>query len=318
MSCLEIINLTDLRIFVSAASRPSLAAAAIDMHLTPSAVSKALRRLEESLGTPLFDRSAKQLVLNDSGQRLLARARPLLALADQTKADVMGEAAAVECRLGGPALLLWRHGQGASEALRAWPKATLSLQAMFEDEALAALARGDINGALVTGEVVGGRGAHWSAQWEATPLGELKLQLAAGKTHPLSRKKKGGVVQASSTQVLEHDFACPPRSLFCGVRRGARSDGWHDDQQPRKIKYWTDDLKLLLGFVRSGAALAYLPDFALAESDLVRIDLTDGAFQCTEQAFLVWNKTSSAEWQRALTCVLATQSDETATITRRS
>ncbi len=290
-------NLADLRIFVSAALRPSLGAAALDMHLTPSAVSKALRRLESSLDTPLFDRSAKQLVLNDSGQRLLARARALLALADQAKADVMGARAALECKLGGPALLLWRHAHGASEALRAWPEATLSMHAMFEDEALAALARGDINGAIVTGEAVAGRGANWSARWESTPLGELNLQLAAGKAHPLARRKKGGVVQASSAQVLECDFACPPRSLFCGVQRGARSDGWRDDQLPRKIRYWTDDLQLLLGFVRSGTALAYLPDFALIEADLVRVEVSDCAFRCTEQAFLVWDGGSPAQWQ---------------------
>jgi DNA-binding transcriptional LysR family regulator len=301
-------NLSDLRIFVSAALRPSLGAAALDMHLTPSAVSKALRRLESSLDTPLFDRSAKQLVLNDSGQRLLARARALLALADQAKADLMGERAPLACRLGGPALLLWRHGQSASGALRAWPQATLSLQAMFEDEALAALARGDINAALVTGEAIAGRGANWSARWQATPLGELKLQLVAGKTHPLARRKKGGVVAARSAQVLEHDFACPPRSLFCGVQRGARSDGWRDDQLPRKIRYWTDDVQLLLDFVRSGAALAYLPDFALAEAELVRIHVTDWAFQCTEQVFLVWDKASGAQWQHALARTLATES----------
>lgn len=286
-----------MRIFVSAALRPSLGAAALDMHLTPSAVSKALRRLESRLDTPLFDRSAKQLVLNDSGQRLLARARALLALADQAKADVMGARAALECKLGGPALLLWRHAHGASEALRAWPEATLSMHAMFEDEALAALARGDINGAIVTGEAVAGRGANWSARWESTPLGELNLQLAAGKAHPLARRKKGAVVQASSAQVLECDFACPPRSLFCGVQRGARSDGWRDDQLPRKIRYWTDDLQLLLGFVRSGTALAYLPDFALTEADLVRVEVSDCAFRCTEQAFLVWDGDSAAQWQ---------------------
>ena len=293
-------NLIDLRIFVSAALRPSLNAAAADLHLTPSAVSKALRRLEASLATPLFDRSAKQLVLNDSGQRLLSRARALLALADQARADVMGERAAVDCRLGGPALLLWRHGQAAREALDGWPRATLNLQAMFEDDALAALARGDINGAIVTGEAIAGRGANWSSGWESTALGALNLQLVASTTHPLARRSKAGVVEATSARVLEHDFACPPRSLFCGVQRGARSDGWRDDELPRRIRYWTDDLHLLLGFVRLGKALAYLPDFAVSEAGLVRIHVTDRTLRCTEQAFFVWDRSSSAQWQHDL------------------
>lgn len=296
-------NLTDLRIFVSAAHKPSLAAVAVEMHLTPSAVSKALRRLEDDLSTQLFDRSAKQLVLNDSGQRLLERARALLALADQARSDVMGERAAADCRLGGPALLLWRHGEAARAALSDWPDATLRMQSMFEDDALAALARGDINGAIVTGEAMAGRS--WSEAWEATPLGALTFQLVAGCTHPLASKKKGGEVHASSAQVLACDFACPPRSLFCGTPRGSRSDGWRDDQLPRKIRYWTDDLQLLLGLVRSGTALAYLPDFALAEADLVRIHVDDCAFKCTEQAWLVWNRASAAEWQLALASRLA-------------
>ncbi|MES2152939.1 MAG: LysR family transcriptional regulator [Pseudomonadota bacterium] len=301
-------NLSDLRIFVSAARRPSLGAAALEMHVTPSAVSKSLKRLEDSLGTALFDRSARQLVLNDSGQRLLARAQTLLALAEQARADIMGERASVDCRLGGPAVLLWRQGGAVSEALRAWPDGTLRMQAMFEDEALAALARGEINGAVVTGAALEGRTSHWSADWEATPLGALTLHLVANWTHPLVRH--GGsdgerVMEASSAEVLRHDFACPSRSLFCGVQRGARSDGWRDDQLPRKIRYWTDDLQLLLGFVKSGDALAYLPDFALDDQQLVRIHVSDCAFQCSEQVWLVWNRASAGNWQRQLAQALA-------------
>lgn len=300
-------NLTDLRIFVSAAQRPSLGAAALDLHLTPSAVSKALRRLEDSVGKALFDRSAKQLALNDSGQFLLGRAQTLLALADQAKLDLMGQRAAVDCRIGGPAILLWRHGPAAAAALRAYPEGSLRMQAMFEDEALAALARGDINAALVTSEAIEGRGEHWSADWEVTPLGRVTLQLVAGRRHPLAAALEAelGVdtsarLTASSAEVLAYDFACPSRSLFCGVQRGPRSDGWRDDELPRKIRYWSDDLQLLLGFVKSGDALAYLPDFALSDPDLRRIHVSDCSFECSEQVALVWNRKQAGEWQRQL------------------
>jgi DNA-binding transcriptional LysR family regulator len=291
-------NLVDLRIFVSAASRPSLAAAALEMHLTPSAVSKALRRLEENLGTPLFDRSAKLLVLNDAGRRLLGRAQHLLALADQARCDVMGERAQVDCRLGGPPILLWRHGDGVAQALNAYPEATVRLTTMFEDEALAALARGDINVAIVTGAAIEGRGQHWSPEWEATPLGALSLHLVAHRNHPLVRQATKGAVLAEA--VLQHDFASPTRSMFCGEQRGSHSDGWRDDRLPRRIRYWTDDLHLLVGFVNSGAALAYLPDFAAEEPDLVKIDVKDSSFECNEHVWLVWNRVNAGEWQKRL------------------
>lgn len=311
-------NLADLRIFVSAARRPSLGAVALEMYLTPSAVSKALKRLEDSLGKPLFDRSAKQLVLNQSGALLLGRAQALLALADQARADLQGEHAEVDCRIAGPAILLWRHGAALSAALRAYPEASLRMQAMFEDDALAALARGDVQAAIVTGEVIEGRGRHWSEQWTATPLGGLVQHLVAGRAHPLvaalaptvgQRRERGQgqqqgrgpgqlaeALEATTAQVLAHDFACPSHSLFCGMQRGARSDGWRDDQLPRKIRYWTDDLQLLLTFVKSGEALAYLPDFALADPELVRIQVSDCAFVCSEQVALVWNRELAPAW----------------------
>ncbi|MFS2006563.1 LysR family transcriptional regulator [Duganella sp. CT11-25] len=298
-------NLSDLRIFVSAAHRPSLGAAALEMHLTPSAVSKAIKRLEDSLGKPLFDRSNKQLVLNDSGQLLLGRAQTLLALADQAKVDLMGERAAIDSRVGGPAILLWRHGQVLSQALSAYPEGSLRMQAMFEDEALAALARGDVNAAIVTNDVIEGRGEHWSEEWTATPLGSVTLHLMAGARHPLvTSLPPAPLLAASTAEVLVHDFACPSRSMFCGVQRGPRSDGWRDDQLPRKIRYWTDDLQLLLMLVKSGAALAYLPDFALADPELRRIHVTDCAFECVEQVTLVWNHVRASAWQRELAATL--------------
>lgn len=302
-------NLSDLRVFASTARQPSLAAAAAELHLTSSAVSKALRRLETSLSTPLFDRSAKQLVLNESGRRLLERARVLLALAEQARADVTGQQHALECRLGGPALLLWRHAESAGLALRDWPDASLRLQAMFEEEALAALARGDIHGAFVTAAAIEGRAEHWSADWETTSLGELSMQLVAGARHPLLAGQQPSaagadaddtVIDADSATVLAHDFACPPRSLFGGVQRGGRSDGWRDEQLPRRIRYWTDDLQLLLGYVKRGEALAYLPDFALQDPQLRRIRVSDCAFRCIEQVRFVWNRAHAAQWQKVL------------------
>lgn len=293
-------NLTDLRIFVSAARRPSLGAAALELHLTPSAVSKALRRLEESLGTPLFDRSAKLLALNASGRRLLVRAQTLLALADQTRADIAGADARLECRIGGPPVLLWRQGPRVAEALAGFPHACLRQQSLFEDDALVALAAGDIHGAIVTSAALEGRARQWAEQWVATPVGDLRVQLIAHRAHPLAGR---GTVDPQ--EALEHDFASPARSLFCGVQRGSRSDGWRDDQLPRRIRYWSDDLHLLLGFVRAGEALAFLPDYALDDPELVRIALSGEDLECREQVWLVWDGALASDWLAGLAQALS-------------
>lgn len=296
-------NLTDLRVFTVVARHDSLHAAAEELHLTPSAVSKALRRLEEELGLPLFDRSTRQLVLNERGSLLLERARTLLDLAEQARIDLQGERADMDCRIGGPAVLLWRHGGGLATGLQPYPAARLHLRPLFEGEALAALARGELHAALVTQEALDS--PHWSPQWEATDLGELALSVIAASRHPLARKGRKPV---QAVDVLDHPFASPARSLFCGVARGSRSDGWRDDLLPRSIRYWADDLQVLLGFVREGRALAYLPDFAAGEHGLVGIPVVDLGFSSTEQVRLVWNPQRAPRWMRELAASLAQRS----------
>jgi len=298
-------NLVDLKIFACVARQPSLGAAALELHLTPSAISKALRRLEGDLDTVLFDRSAKQLSLNTSGQRMLEFARNMLSMADQAKADVRGEDANISCRVAGPAILLWRHAEQLAQAMAAYPAAVMHLLSMYEEDALAALARGDASHALVTSEVLHGRTAHWSSDWASVSLGSLKLQLLAGRQHPLLANTESQAAHFCSEQVLVHDFVSPARSLFCGKQRGKHSDGWRDDQFPRRIAYWIDDLQLLLAMVRSGKALAYLPDFALDDADLVRLEVTDCGFQCVEEIHLVWNTRNAAQWQQAVVRALA-------------
>lgn len=304
-------NLTDLKIFACVARQPSLGAAAQELHLTPSAVSKALRRLEGDLDTVLFDRSAKQLNLNASGQRMLEFARNMLAMAEQARADMGGEQASFSCRVAGPAILLWRHASQLASAMATYSAADLHMSSMYEEDALAALARGEANTALVTAEVLDGRAAYWSPEWQSLPLGALNLQLLAGLQHPLvlSALEQGagtqaGALQVSSGQVLAHDFVSPTRSLFCGKQRGKRSDGWRDDQLPRKIAYWMDDLQLLLSMLKSGKALAYLPDFALADPELVRLEVVDCGFSCSEEVHLVWNASTAAQWQLELVAAL--------------
>jgi DNA-binding transcriptional LysR family regulator len=205
---METINLADLRVFLAVARHGALAPAADELHLTPSAVSKALRRLEQSLETPLFERGARQLLLNAHGARLVASGQALLAQAARTRADLLGERASIACRVAGPAVLLWRHAGALASGLRAYPGATIGMQALFEDAALVALARGEIDLALVTGAAL--EGEHWNGAWAATDLGPLVLQLAAGAGHALvagRRARPDGACHASSAAVLAHDFA---------------------------------------------------------------------------------------------------------------
>ena len=74
-------TLEQLRIFVEVAERGHLTQAANILALTPSAVSAAIRVLEDRYGTQLFDRVGRGIELNPNGRIFLIEARAVLAQA---------------------------------------------------------------------------------------------------------------------------------------------------------------------------------------------------------------------------------------------
>jgi DNA-binding transcriptional LysR family regulator len=64
---------TNLRAFEAVARRRSFAHAAAELHLTASAISHQVSRLEAQLGVRLFERSAHGVRLSTAGERYLAR-----------------------------------------------------------------------------------------------------------------------------------------------------------------------------------------------------------------------------------------------------
>ncbi len=69
-----------LETLAAIAKTGTFAAAADRVGLTQSAVSVQMRKLEEALGVPLFDRSGRNAVLNESGRRALGHAEKIVQL----------------------------------------------------------------------------------------------------------------------------------------------------------------------------------------------------------------------------------------------
>jgi DNA-binding transcriptional LysR family regulator len=81
-------ELGELNVFVTVATERSFSRAAVKLCRTQPAVSQAVRRLEEDLGEPLFDRSTKSIRLTQAGDALLPEAVRLLRMADEAVATV--------------------------------------------------------------------------------------------------------------------------------------------------------------------------------------------------------------------------------------
>jgi DNA-binding transcriptional LysR family regulator len=96
------LTLRQLQIFIAIGETGGTTAAAESISLSQSAVSAALSELESLLGTRLFDRVGKRLVLNDNGRVLLSQARSLLDAAQniERQFSMPGQAAASSLKVG--------------------------------------------------------------------------------------------------------------------------------------------------------------------------------------------------------------------------
>ncbi len=80
-------ELDQLRQLAMVAEEGTMQAAAARMHLSPSALSRSLRRLEDELGQPLFDRTKNSMRLNDRGRLALGHARAIIAEEQRLRDD---------------------------------------------------------------------------------------------------------------------------------------------------------------------------------------------------------------------------------------
>src|SRR5690349_19021712 len=74
------LDIDQLRTFVAIADTGSFTRAAEIVHKTQSAVSMQMKRLEERIGRPIFERDGRASRLNDDGERLLDYARRIVRL----------------------------------------------------------------------------------------------------------------------------------------------------------------------------------------------------------------------------------------------
>jgi DNA-binding transcriptional LysR family regulator len=129
------LDMTALRAFVTVADAGGVTRAAGLLNLTQSAVSMQLKRLEEALGQPLLDRSARQITLTAPGEQLLSYGRRLLSLSDEVFARFTDQAYEGELVLGVPADIVYPHIPQVLQRFAAeYPRVRVLLQSSCTSE----------------------------------------------------------------------------------------------------------------------------------------------------------------------------------------
>lgn len=142
-----------LKAFLTIVDQGSFSEAAEILHLTQPAISKRLASLENQLGSPLIDRSHRQIRLTSAGARLLPHARKILDEIHNARVALSPDSATVE----GELQIIASHHIGLHHLpnwlrrfTRDYPGVSLSLQFMESDAAYEQMRKRNAELAFVT------------------------------------------------------------------------------------------------------------------------------------------------------------------------
>src|SRR6186713_538815 len=115
----------EMAVFERVVERGSFAAAAQDVRLSPSAVSKLIARLEHRLGVRLINRTTRRLALTADGATYLQRSREILAAIESAEAEIASARTSPRghLRVHAPPVMIGDHfGPALSQFLSRYPR----------------------------------------------------------------------------------------------------------------------------------------------------------------------------------------------------
>lgn len=220
--------------FRAVAETEHLPTASKALRVTPSALSRTIRLLEDEIGQPLFDRTGRRITLNAAGELFLTSTRDAMRVVHEGLGAISagGFVGPVHVSVPGPFAPL--YVLPAVEALAVeHPGLVVHLHSMGAATVRGSLRRGEVDVALLD-----------------DPLRDDDLTLV--RLHPL---RHDVFLSAASTASAnsEHVFVAPMSDS-----RGSTPDAWPLDR-PRRVGLRVASMQVAIDAVRRGPYAAVLP-----------------------------------------------------------
>lgn len=231
----------------------SLTAAAEVLCLTQSALSHAMKKLEQQLGTDLWLREGRSLRLTQAGQHVLAlanRVLPQLTLAEaRLKQFAQGERGTLRIGMECHPCYQWLL-KVVSPYLAAWPDVDVDVKQRFQFGGLGALFDYEID-LLVTPDPVPRPGLHFE------PVFDYEQVLVVGRAHPLAGARTVKPAQLADEVLITYPVATDRLDIYNQFLLPA-------GVTPRRHKT-IETTDILLQMVASGRGVTALPRWLVEE-----------------------------------------------------
>src|SRR6266436_2809339 len=263
------LDLELLRSFVSVVDSGGFTRAGERVHRTQSTVSQQIKRLEDDLGQPLLNRTAKDVTPTEAGERLLSYARRLLSLAEEARDVLAGPSKEGAVRLGIPEdFAAYRLTKLLASFSRSRPGLRLDVRVDQSTYLRRDLERGELDLALFK-RSAGEKGG--IAVWPE------RVHWVTSKTHPID-------AEIRSVPLIGFPTGCLYRSRAIHAIESA-GRAWH-------MAYTSSSLTGIQAAVAAGLGLSILSEIAIqadhrvltAKDGFAPIDKTEVALVASPDA----------------------------------
>jgi DNA-binding transcriptional LysR family regulator len=239
-------DLGELQVFLTVAREGSFSRAAERLYRTQPAVSLCIRKLEDSLGQPLFVRGARPVRLTDAGTLLREYAERLLNLRDEVKKgllDLQGLTRG-ELSLGVNESSIHALLPALAKFRVAHPGVQVRLHRMFSRD----IPHEVVNYRLDLGAV---SFVPRDGQLQATEILKDELTFVVPPKHPIAKKREVGIEELAKEQFIAHIVESPFRRRVIELFARCRT--------PLNMPMEMPTIESIKRFVQMGMGVAIVP-----------------------------------------------------------
>jgi LysR family hydrogen peroxide-inducible transcriptional activator len=210
------LKLEALEQFVCVARTKNFTRAANELNLSQSALSRAIQKLEEQLGRPLFERKPREVVLTDLGELLLERSKVILQLVDDTFSELSESGRRGRIRLGAiPTIAPYFLPGLLSGFAEKHPDISVIVQEDTTENLIKRCSHGEIDLAILALPII-------AKYLEVEPLFDEELLLVVPAGHPLAAAKKVAIDAVEGFPfVMLNEAHCLSENISSFCRRKA-------------------------------------------------------------------------------------------------